>query len=143
MLLSLLITVLLIMDLGSNSFQEREEATKSLLQMGAEAYPPLKIAEKNEDPEIRHRSKIILSFLAALRKDEFRPPIASPVIYPRNAVVVHSNNKKSICLTLLPPAAYASGSQHFQICFVARGQSGRMGILVLQWNCYMSIINEI
>jgi len=48
-------------DLGSDDFQEREEAQKNLAAAGEAAVPALKRAAKSDDPEVRLRAERLLA----------------------------------------------------------------------------------
>jgi uncharacterized protein (TIGR03067 family) len=56
----------LIDQLGSERFQDRDQATKELSKLGKSALPSLKEAAKSADAEVRHRAqKLIEGILAA------------------------------------------------------------------------------
>jgi hypothetical protein len=50
----------LVKELGDESWQKREEATRELILLGELAVPRLKIALKSHDPEVRWRAEYIL-----------------------------------------------------------------------------------
>jgi len=55
----------LVEKLGSDSYQEREKATKALNQIGAAAIPELLEAKKTKDPEVRSRAQAVLRNVSA------------------------------------------------------------------------------
>ncbi|NQT52468.1 PQQ-binding-like beta-propeller repeat protein [bacterium] len=59
----------LIVQLGAESWDVREGATRELTALGSGAVPLLEKAAESDDPEIRHRAKEILKALAAAPQD--------------------------------------------------------------------------
>ena len=53
----------LIALLGAASYKDREEATKALIAMGKAIVPLLRPHLTSDDPEIRHRIRLILEKL--------------------------------------------------------------------------------
>jgi hypothetical protein len=50
----------LIRQLGDNAFEQREKATRQLIEAGKPALPLLRKALDNTDPEIRNRARVII-----------------------------------------------------------------------------------
>ncbi len=55
----------LIDQLGSERFQDREQATQELLKLGKSALPSLKEALKSSDAEVRHRAQRLIDGILA------------------------------------------------------------------------------
>jgi hypothetical protein len=53
----------LVKDLGSNSFHDREAASKGLLAYGPKAYAALVVAARNKDPELNQRAQGLIKNL--------------------------------------------------------------------------------
>src|SRR2546421_331718 len=52
-------------QLGSERFQDREQATQKLLKFGKSALPSLKEAVKSRDAEVRHRAQQLIERISA------------------------------------------------------------------------------
>ncbi len=52
-------------QLGSEQFQDREQATQKLLKFGKSALPSLKEAVKSRDAEVRHRAQQLIDRISA------------------------------------------------------------------------------
>jgi hypothetical protein len=61
----------LIQQLGADDFQTREDAQKQLEAIGEPVEPFLKAAQETSDPEIRHRTGYLLSFIAVKKRVKF------------------------------------------------------------------------
>ncbi|MCH8333852.1 hypothetical protein IIC65_07960 [Candidatus Sumerlaeota bacterium] len=54
-----------IANLGADEWKTRDTATSELMQYGKQLAPELETVAKDEDPEVRHRAKLILESFAA------------------------------------------------------------------------------
>jgi hypothetical protein len=64
----------LIRQLGNDSFQQREAASKALDKLGEQILPFLEKARLNPDPEVRHRVvKLINAIEAEVERKKFEP----------------------------------------------------------------------
>jgi len=52
-------------QLGSERFQEREQATEKLLKLGKSALPSLQEAVQSRDAEVRHRAQMVIDRISA------------------------------------------------------------------------------
>jgi HEAT repeat protein len=62
----------LIDQLGSERFEDREQATQELSKLGKSALPSLKEAAKSPDAEVRHRAQQLIA--------RMEPPPATPPV---------------------------------------------------------------
>jgi hypothetical protein len=65
----------LIKRLGSDSFEEREEAGKRLIEVGVEALPALRKASRSDDLEVRRRASELLGAVQSGRGGHFDPAL--------------------------------------------------------------------
>jgi hypothetical protein len=95
----------LIQDLGDDSFQTREKASKRLLEIGEPALPALQKALKSEDAEVRWRASRIYRTTTAKLFDAASKKaveVTVPVVLPHaqlSGTVIYSDKKKSHILT--------------------------------------------
>lgn len=72
----------LIRDLGSDQIEAREEATKTLQDIGLAAVPALEKALRSDDSEVQARAQVLLDAIRSKQGDpildSFKPPAAPP-----------------------------------------------------------------
>jgi hypothetical protein len=72
--------------LGSSDFQEREQAGKDLLKIGAKAYPALVLAAKSLDNEVRRRAEDLVA--------QVRDKLSPEMLIVRQHDVLHTKDSK-------------------------------------------------
>ena len=94
---------LLVLDLASESYRAREEASRGLWELGVIGIEAIKKGVKSADPEVAYRSKILLQRIrTGITPDTPKSVVALVQKYFRSGV----NGKKAVFESLLKERAY-------------------------------------
>ena len=94
---------LLVLDLASESYRAREEASRGLWELGVIGIEAIKKGVKSADPEVAYRSKILLQRIrTGITPDTPKSVVALVQKYFRSG----TNGKKAVFESLLKERAY-------------------------------------